>query len=321
MRNVVFLLAIVLFSACAGHEAEPLVSTIDSTMQEKVSSVLDSALSVYGAQSGQVVVMEVQTGRVLALVGDSLTVSHESGMVSPVILLGSLETEKVKLSDMVDAGNGIFVLGHDTLRDPNWRKGGYGVLPVRDAFAKNSSIAAYKTVIRAWDGNLQEAPRQLRAMGYGKPDSIKGLGAVAPVVITSQEASARVSPMQNLAFMNAIANRGQMVVPFVYEDSTQVLRQQVVSAPTVDSLRTFMRYYVTKGLGKPAASQKVETAGYAAMQKQPDGTYWMEFFGYFPADNPRYSVMVTLSKESLPGSVAALTGAVFKEIAETLSEE
>ena len=45
------------------------VPTIDSTLQTNATAILESKLSEINAQSGQAIVMEVQTGQIKALVG------------------------------------------------------------------------------------------------------------------------------------------------------------------------------------------------------------------------------------------------------------
>ena len=45
------------------------MSTIDSTLQVKATSILENKLSELNALSGQAIVMEVQTGHIKAMVG------------------------------------------------------------------------------------------------------------------------------------------------------------------------------------------------------------------------------------------------------------
>ena len=51
------------------QQATEAVSSIDSTLQTSATAILESKLSELNAQSGQVIVMEVQTGQIKALVG------------------------------------------------------------------------------------------------------------------------------------------------------------------------------------------------------------------------------------------------------------
>lgn len=68
-------------SACQSRQQVTApISTIDSTLQTNATAILGSKLSEINAQSGQVIVMEVQTGQIKALVGltrkDSTNYQH-----------------------------------------------------------------------------------------------------------------------------------------------------------------------------------------------------------------------------------------------------
>ena len=42
--------------------------------------------------------------------------------------------------------------------------------------------------------------------------------------------------------------------------------------------------------------------------------YSVEYCGYFPAENPKYSIIVSMNKVGLPASGNLMAGSVFKEI-------
>ena len=46
----------------------------------------------------------------------------------------------------------------------------------------------------------------------------------------------------------------------------------------------------------------------------------MELCGYFPADNPEYTVMVVMEKEGIPASAGGMCGPVMHEIVDTLMQ-
>ena len=86
-----------------------------------------------------------------------------------------------------------------------------------------------------------------------------------------------------------------------------------------DSLKSAFRYCITDGLGKPASSDKVEVAGLSGRriisQENPEKPeYAVEFIGYFPADEPKYSIIVSMNKIGLPASGGSMAGSVFKDI-------
>ena len=126
MKNfIILLISIATFIACTKQKAEQ-VSTIDSTLQVSVDSILQNKLSELNATVGQVIIMEVRTGEIKVSVGSD-SILQESGLVRTASLLAVLETKAVKLSDTIDVGNGILAIGKDTLYDHNWHRGGYGL--------------------------------------------------------------------------------------------------------------------------------------------------------------------------------------------------
>ena len=232
-RLLISTIMIGLVSCQSKQQATGTVSTIDSTLQTNATAILESKLSEINAQSGQVIVMEVQTGQIKALVGltrkdstnyqpcENFSVWQSTGLMHPISLLAALETGKVKLSDKVDTGNGIYQVHGRELKDHNWHRGGYGELTVQEGLAASSNIAIYKTMEKAFANNPQSYFDLLANMSYGKPDSITGIANLKPAhfvtpkdnnwtktafVWSSIGYNQHVSPIQILTFYNAIAN-------------------------------------------------------------------------------------------------------------------
>jgi cell division protein ftsI/penicillin-binding protein 2 len=320
------------------------ISSIDSTLQANVTSILEDKLSEINTQSGQVIVMEVQTGQIKALVGlerkdsadyqpsENFHVQQLTGLVQPISLLAALETEKVKMSDKVDVGNGIYICKGDTVFDHNWHRGGYDEITVKQGLACSSNIATVKTMENAFGDNTQAYFDVLSNMSYGKPDSINGIGNLQPYKITEKNITWNsigyeqfVSPIQTLTFYNAIANNGKMVQPQLYQDSVVVINSQIAGKASIDSLKQALLFNVTDGLGKPAFSDKVTVAGrqgtIVISANEDDTEYAVEFCGYFPVDNPKYSIIVSINKTGLPASGGLMAGDVFKKIVDNIIEE
>ncbi|KAB7430321.1 penicillin-binding protein, partial [Bifidobacterium longum] len=127
-----------------------------------------------------------------------------------------------------------------------------------------------------------------------------------------------IAPIQTLTFYNAIANNGKMVQPQLYKDSTVVINPQIASKSNIDSLRRALAYNITDGLGKPAYSDKVKIAGMQGTAQLEDDSYVVEFCGYFPAENPQYTIIVSINKMGLPASGSLMAGDVFRPIVDTL---
>lgn len=318
-------------------------TTIDSTLQVKATSILENKLTELNALSGQAIVMEVQAGHIKAMVGlerkdstdyqpcENFSQAHESALMHPISILAALETGKVKLSDMVDVGNGSYSVQDRELKDHNWHRGGYGKISIKQGLASSSNIAVYKTMEKAFGDDAQAYFNLLNNMSYGKPDSIAGIANLKPAYFVTPKDSGwsdtafawfcigynqTITPIQMLTFYNAIANSGKMVQPQLYKDSTTVLNPQIANQANIGSLKQTLEYVVTDGLGQPAKSDKVQVAGKTGTVQLEDGSYIVEFCGYFPATAPQYSIIVSIHKDGLPASGGLMAGDVFKQITE-----
>lgn len=111
MKKTLILISIIipLASCNIKNNSVNRISTIDSTLQMKVDSILQNRLSELDATAGQIIVMEVQTGEIKASAGTELK-PQESGLIRTASLLAALETKTVQLSDTVDVNNGILVI-------------------------------------------------------------------------------------------------------------------------------------------------------------------------------------------------------------------
>ena len=348
LRNssLLYLSLVIGVSCQSRQQVTAPISTIDSTLQTNVTAILESKLSEINAQSGQVIVMEVQSGQIKALVGltrkdstnyqscENFSVWQSTGLMHPISLLVALETGKVKLSDKVDTGNGIYQVQGRELKDHNWHRGGYGELTVQEGLAVGSNIATYKTMEKAFGDNPQTFFDLLANMSYGKPDSINGIASLQPYKITEKNITWNcigyeqlISPIQVLTFYNAIANNGKMIQPQLYKDSVVVINPQIASRASIDSLKKALVFNITDGLGQHAKSDKVLVAGMqgtSSLSTNEDSTkdmYAVEFCGYFPTDNPKYSIIVSINKAGLPASGGLMVGDVFKKIADNIIEE
>lgn len=229
--------------------------------------------------------MEAQTGEIKASVGSD-SILQESGLVRTASLLAALETKAVKLSDTIDVDNGILAIEKDTLCDHNWHRGGYGKITVEQGFGVASNIANYKIVKKVFE-NEQAFSEALAKYGYQVKDTSLVYNPLGYGIPTT--------PLQNLTFFNYIAK------------SNTAIKQA-------------LEYSVSDRLAKPAQSDKVKVAGATGTIQLSNGEYAVEFCGYFPADNPKYSIIVTINKKGLPASGGLMAGDVFKQIVDIMNE-
>ena len=326
-------------------------STIQPALQHVADSLLNAELELIDGLQGQAIVMDVKTGEVLAMVGrertfdgrfqpcNNFAYQQEQGstMMIPAVM-AMLETGKAKLTDEFDTEEGIWNIGGDiTMRDHNWHRGGYGLITLEKALMVSSNIAISKAIQKTFKGSEQEYFELLDKMSLGKPDSIDGIDNMRPMFFTSPKDSVWASsqllyssigyerlltPIQTLAFYNAIANDGKMVKPTLYKGKTKVINKQIASKKTINEIQHSLYNIVYQGLGKKAGSELTSVAGKtgtASVGTLGDGEiteYNVSFCGYFPADAPRYSIIVSMNKYGTPASGGLMAGEVFHNIVE-----
>ena len=329
-------------------------TTVDPALQVVADSLLSDMLTLINGLQGQVIVMEVESGAIKAMVGkerrfdgtyqwcDNFAYQQELGSLGKTAsLLAALETGEVKLKDTVDAKTGTVEVSEGLfLKDHNWRRGGYGKLSVAQAMEVSSNIGIALAVKKAFMGREQLFFDQLDKMSYGQPDTIRGIVGLRPTVFTTPESPEwenwqllwnaigymrKIAPIQMLTFYNAIANDGKMVRPTLYEGNVDVINGQIASKKNIVEMQRVLRSVVENGLGHKAGSEKTSVAGKTGTSQvdvvYSEGDhdvyeYNLSFCGYFPADHPKYSIIVSLNKLGLPASGGGMAGPVFKGIVE-----
>ena len=122
-------------------------TTIVPELQQAVDSLLNEELELIGGLQGQVIVMEVQTGKILAMVGRerrfdgkfqpcrNFGYQQEPGStMMTAALLALLETGEVELTDEIETGGGVCPIDKErNMIDNNWRRGGYGKITLERA--------------------------------------------------------------------------------------------------------------------------------------------------------------------------------------------
>lgn len=333
MKNkLLFLLGLlgILITSCLTNGVMKPTPTIDPLLQNKADTLLATALIEHQSTSGKVIIMETATGYIRAMVGlerkDTLSpfqpttdfcTPYPTEQRQVATLLAALETGKISLSDTVDVCEGIYISGSDTIKDHNWHRGGYGKITVEWTIAASSRIGEVLIRERAFGDKKSEYEAAIGQIGYGKPDSIKGLECIPSTDMTTS----KIAPIQLITFYNAIANHGRMVQPQLYKDSVAIINPQIASKVSIDSVCQTLERTITEGLGKRANTDKTKVAGRGGMIQieNPDAsTYIMDFCGYFPVNNPRYTILIVLEKQGLPASGNISAAELFRKIVEQL---
>jgi len=341
--------------AINGHD---IYTTIDVNIQDVAHSALMRQLEEQQAARGCAVLMEVETGHVKAIVNlernskgyykerlnQAIGRRSEPGSTFKLAsLMVALDQGKVRITDSVNAV-GKYHFYDKTLKDS--RSWGYGRITLARAFEVSSNVIA-----KVINDNYQENPQQfidgLNDIGLNDKLGVEIVGERSPYIKNADQADwsgitlpwmaigyeLEQTPLQTLAFYNAVANNGKMVKPqFVTEIrdgdevlerfDTEVLNEQICKPSTIKDLQSMLKGVVKSGTAKKIRPRGFEMAGKTGTVQLIDdnGSYsdkhQASFCGYFPADNPKYSCIVLVQGPSKDIYGAVVSGTVFKEIAD-----
>lgn len=308
--------------------------TINTNLQDYVRSTLKENIRRIDAINGQIIIMDCRSGEIKAMVNLMNTksgikpairqLSEATALMRTVSLLAVLEQGKINLNENIDTKAGMLDINGYLLEDYNWRRGGNGKISVQQGFLSSSNIATYLTVKQAFGKEYDRFYKTIINMGYGLPqDSIKATLPIPNDDISFAKfvngKNQQITPLQILAFYNAIANNGKMVKPTFHKGETITIKEQIASKENIAIVQQLLMQKVKDGLAHQAYSDKVSIAGeqgVVTIRGNGDNTiYCLQFCGYYPSDNPQYSIIVSLNKRGLPAS-GGVAGEIAKQIIE-----
>ena len=265
-------------------------------------------------------------------------------------IMVALEDGKVEPDTEVDTGNGVKMMHGRPMKDHNWNRGGYGVIDVTKILEVSSNVGVSAIIDKYYYDNPQKFVDGLKRLGITEPLHLQIAGEGKPNIKGPKERyfakttlpwmsigyETQVPPLNILTFYNAIANDGVMVRPkfvkaavkdgqIVREYPTEIIREKIASESTLEKIRVILEKVVSEGLAKPAGSKQFAVAGKTGTAQISQGAagytaggrkYLVSFCGYFPADAPKYSLIVSIQKPGLPASGGQMAGSVFSKIAE-----
>ncbi|WP_266202255.1 penicillin-binding protein [Pontibacter kalidii] len=350
-----------------GTEVNPqhgydIKTTLDINLQDVAENALYKALEKTNAEYGTVILMEVKTGEIKAManlgktkggyIEDYNYAVGNQGRTEPgsTFKLASMMAlfehhPEVSLTDTIDTGDGRYKIKNTVMTDA--KINGYGKITVQQVFEKSSNIGVAK-LMEQYFGNEQQAfVDYLNKFGLNSTLGFQMEGEARPYMKDPQDKNwygttltsmsigyeTKLSPLQTLAFYNAVANNGVKIQPIIVKEirkvdevvqsyETRVLNEKICSDETLKKLRTMLEGVVENGTAKSIHSADYKIAGKTGTaRKVKDGRYVREystsFAGYFPADDPKYSCIVIIdSPKGVNVYGSDVAAPVFKELAD-----
>jgi cell division protein FtsI (penicillin-binding protein 3) len=317
-------------------------TTIDVNIQDVTHHALLGALENFEAEHGTAIVMETQTGAIRAVANLGRTEegkyyeklnyaigeSHEPGSTFKLMaLVAALEDKVVDTTSVIDTKNGeLTFYGKYVVRDS--RRGGYGKITLSEVFERSSNTGMVQAIYNNYKSKPEQFVNRLMNMGLHEPLGLPVVGEGQPKIPHPDKPGwdgldlpwmaygygVSLTPMQTLAFYNAIANDGVMLRPRFLEriESTrnneqhqpqrEVINPSICSKETIGKAKMMLKGVVEKPWGTAhniynsnfAISGKTGTSqvDYTTDQMQ----YVSSFVGYFPSDRPKYSCIVVIHR-------------------------
>ncbi len=221
-----------------------LETTLDVGMQDAAEKALIRMLKEINGQVGMVVLMEVATGDVKAIVNMTrcadgqyreLHTNATSDLMEPgstfktASIMVALEDGKITPDDYVETGNGQWPMYRRVMKDHNWRKGGYGRLSVPEILMYSSNIGVSRIIDENYAAEPEKYVDGLYKLGVGVPLDIPLPDSQNPRVRRPKKDRSnwwkttlpwmsigyetQLPVIATVTFYNAIANGGRMVKP------------------------------------------------------------------------------------------------------------
>ncbi|MFA9276064.1 MAG: peptidoglycan D,D-transpeptidase FtsI family protein, partial [Candidatus Aquirickettsiella gammari] len=314
------------------HDGKDMKLSIDSKIQYIAYTHVKDAVEKFKAKAGAAVVLDVQTGEVLALVNlptynpndrsvltgaqlrnRVITDTFEPGStMKPFTIALALETGRVKPDTLIETAPGVMMIGSMPIHDAHRQ----GTLTVAGVIQKSSNIGTAKIA-------LQMPPKEMWEMfatlGFGQQPNIGFPGAVAgrmrnfktwkPIeqATMSYGHGLSVSLLQIARAYMIFARKGD-IIPMTFQQSTEMpVGTRIISEATAMKMREMLESVTLPGgtatqarvpgyrvAGKTGTAHKIEGGRYV-------NKYVGDFVGFAPVSNPRIIVAVMIDEPSSGG--------------------
>jgi len=282
--------------------------TIDEYLQHVAERELRDGVKWAGASGGSAIVMDPNTGEILALANApdfnpnayrdareelrrnrAIQDIYEPGSTFKIVTASAAFEERAATpSTIIDASAGNIRFGKRVINDDH----NYGVLSFAQAIIKSSNVGAIKVALRLGPDKVSD---YVRRFGFGKPTSPDFRGespgivwdpskltdsALASVAMGYQVG---VTPLQMAQAVSVVANGGELVQPRVVRAVIRDRRRlpvprKVIARPittnTAATLTSIMEGVVIEGTGKAAQIPGYTVAGKTGTAKKlVNGSY------------------------------------------------
>ncbi len=330
---------------------KPLALSIDLRLQYLANRELRNAIIENGAKAGSLVIMDVKTGEILAMVNQPtynpnnrrnlqpammrnramIDVFEPGSTMKAISMSAALETGRWKPSDKVEVYPGTLQLGKYTIRDVSRTEG--PVLDLTGILINSSNVGMSKV---AFDIGGETIYHLAQKIGLGQPTGLDFPGErvgnlpnyrdwkKAETATLSYGYGLSVTAIQLAHAFSVLANNGRMVpLSLIHVDeapkATQVIPESVAKTmqgmlqQVIEAPRGVFRAQVPAYhvAGKSGTARKTSVG----TKGYAENSYRSLFAGFGPMSDPRYAIVVVIDEPSKAGYFGGLVSApVFSKV-------
>lgn len=328
-----------------------LALSIDLRLQYLATRELRNAIIENEAKAGSLVIMDVKTGEILAMVNSPtynpnnrrtmvpaamrnraiIDVFEPGSTMKPISMGAALESGRWKPTDKVEVYPGTLQIGRYTIRDVSKTEG--PVLDLTGILINSSNVGMSKV---AFDVGGENLFRTMQRMGFGQ---YTGLGfpgervgnlpnyrewRKAETATLSYGYGVSVTALQLVHAYGALANNGRIVPLSILKSDAEPTSVQAIPEATAKTLHNMLQQVIedTRGVyrarvpsyhvgGKSGTARKTSIG----TKGYAENSYRSLFAGFGPMSNPRYAVVVVIDEPSKGGYYGGLVSApVFSKV-------
>lgn len=312
------------------HHGKALRSSIDLRVQYLAYRSLKAAIRQYDAVSGSIVVLDIKTGEVLAIVNQptynpndrsqfsaeryrnrAITDIFEPGSsIKPLVVAAALESGQYRPSSIIDTAPGFVHVGQKKIEDHR----NLGRVSLTTILARSSNVGVTKLAMSLSADQLWTT---MTSLGFGELTA-SGFPGESAGLLTHYDHWKKinqatlgygygisVTPLQLAQAYAALGNHGRMLPVSLVALDKPVDGKQVVSADTADAVKRMLEEVVRPGgtgtkasvtgyriAGKTGTAWKSGVGGYS------QDKYFSIFAGLAPASDPRLAAVIVIDEPS-----------------------
>ncbi len=330
--------------AVSARDGHNIVLTIDSVIQYTMDEEMKKAFEEYNAVSTMGILIEVETGKILAMSSYPkasnnaevknrlITDLFEPGSIfKPVTISMGLQSGVINANSTIQS-NGYIKVADRTIRDHDGST--TGDLTLEKLIANSGNVGMVKIAQMIKNNEFYD---YLKNIGFGSKTEIDTFSESTQKLFNQKEMSevkkANISfgqgiamtQMQMLMALNTVINDGKLMKPYlvekivdgdnnIIEQNSSTVLKTVFSEEVSRLNRQYMEAVVNKGTGRGVQipgyriGGKTGTAQKSGNRGYEAGKYFSSFFAFFPVDNPKYAILIKVNepKGAYYGAAVAL---------------